>query len=166
MKTDKPMVVVEWHDSGLSFAMSWDNEPNLVEKIKKWDGSCTTVGYLMYEDERCVAIVLTHDDNEEVEGPPLWSQVMLISRTNMKSIHTLDLGSPRPLAFAPATTSEEPSATPEEPTQPAARRFAHLGLGRDGTIGSFCPAHVRYEIKGTHTPLEPWEAHVVERMLS
>lgn len=116
--TEHPMVAVSWHDSGLSFAMSWDDEVSLIERAKRWDGTCTTVGLLLYEDERCLALALTRDDSKDQDRAQMWAQIMLVSRKNLISIHTLDLGTPRPLAFVPATSSEEPSATPERSTPP------------------------------------------------
>jgi hypothetical protein len=153
MTDDKhPMVAVEWHDSGLSFALAWDDEDSLIERAKKWNGSCTTVGFLLYEDERCLAIVLTRDNNQEMDNEQKWSQVMLVSRDNLTSIHTLDLGSPRPLAFVPATTSEEPPATPEAPTPPDAPLSVPSRYGPG--LFSWCPAHRRPEKRGTHIPMD------------
>lgn len=156
--TNHAMVSVEWTDSGFSFAGdSWKSESEIVERAQKWDGSSTTTGFLVYEDAKCLVICLTRDNEPhptDTEPAWNWSQAMLIAKDSVRSIRTLVSAGLRPLAYAPATTSEEPSATPEKTTPPAVPRF---GVGLDGLIGVFCPAHVRYEKRGTHEPLIPWE---------
>lgn len=56
-----PLERIVWVDSGLSYASTWLEEATIVDRAKDWDGRVTTVGQVIYEDDRVVVLCLSRD---------------------------------------------------------------------------------------------------------
>lgn len=53
---------ITWIDSGKLWTANWHGIEWIIEQAKAWTGSNTTVGYVIYEDERVVLLAQTLDD--------------------------------------------------------------------------------------------------------
>jgi hypothetical protein len=60
-REERPLERVVWVDSGLSYASTWLDEETVIDRAKEWNGRVTTVGHLIYEDDSCVVLGLSHD---------------------------------------------------------------------------------------------------------
>lgn len=55
------MEAVEWVDSGLHIDEGWAPLDIYRSVAKDWNGTVTTVGFPIYEDERCLVLALSKD---------------------------------------------------------------------------------------------------------
>lgn len=130
-----------WVDSGFSFSQAWTDHHDALARAAEWDGYVTTVGYLMYEDTRCVVIAQSRDGGEgSSPGEPKWASLMLINRQNVLKMEAL-------IPMSGSTGAELPAsadATSEEPVPPAtpgAPRSEHCECPDHMGDACFCNQH-------------------------
>lgn len=80
------MEAVEWTDSGLHIDEGWASLEVYRSVAKGWDGTVTTVGFLIYEDDERLVLALSRDHQRDcVYGAQLIAKGSIITRTNLST---------------------------------------------------------------------------------
>lgn len=80
-RTAPKVLKVEWRDSGMHIDHGWATTAVYQESVGKWNGTVTTIGALMFEDDNVIVIGLSHDvANDTWYGAQLIYKPCIISR--------------------------------------------------------------------------------------
>lgn len=75
------MLAVEWIDSGMHIDEGWAHLDVYRSVAKKWDGTVTTVGFPIYEDDERLVLALSRDhEREHCYGAQLIAKVSITRR--------------------------------------------------------------------------------------
>lgn len=80
----KPVVVVEWLDSGLNISDGWQKTDDVLGQARIERMNVTTVGMLMHEDDDLVIVGLSYDAEHDQ-----WFSAQAIAQQNIKSMRVL-----------------------------------------------------------------------------
>lgn len=56
---------IVWVDSGLSFASTWLSQSTIEERAKEWQGIVHSAGHVVFEDDDCVVLGLSLDEETD-----------------------------------------------------------------------------------------------------
>lgn len=56
---------IVWVDSGLSFASTWLPVATVRDRAKSWQGLVQSVGQVVFEDDLCVVLGLSYDEETD-----------------------------------------------------------------------------------------------------
>ena len=81
------MEAVEWTDSGLFIDEGWEELDVYQSVAKDWDGTVLTVGIPIYEDDRCLVLGLSRDNQRgHVYGAQLISKSSITKRITLTQL--------------------------------------------------------------------------------
>jgi len=83
----QPIERIVWVDSGLSFASTWLDTKDIIERAKDWNGRIVSVGQVIYEDDERLVLGINYDpENDNWAACFLIGKVAILNRVRLEDV--------------------------------------------------------------------------------